>query len=136
MPLNPGCTHFDSGVFENPEPCHETKSSASPAAWKYSAELRIAPRTCSSVMPCCSAVTQPFTSAGAAQAEVVACHPKEAVVAVGHADGLVLLVRLDDGAEILARERGDAPVTALTWNAAGSMLAFGTEDGAAGVIAL
>jgi WD40 repeat protein len=73
---------------------------------------------------------------GAAQAEVVACHPKEAVVAVGHADGLVLLVRLDDGAEILARERGDAPVTALAWNAAGSMLAFGTEDGAAGVIAL
>ena len=35
-------------------------------------------------------------------AEVVACHPKQGVVAVGFADGLVLLVRTDDGAEILA----------------------------------
>ena len=37
------------------------------------------------------------------QADVVACHPKQGVVAVGFADGLVLLVRTDDGAEILAR---------------------------------
>ena len=29
-----------------------------------------------------------------------------------------------------------APVTALGWNAGGSMLAFGTEDGDAGVIDL
>ena len=41
-----------------------------------------------------------------AQVEVVACHPKQEIVAVGYADGLVLLVRIEDGAEILAREAG------------------------------
>ena len=35
-----------------------------------------------------------------AQAEVVACHPRQEVVAVGYADGLVLVVRVEDGAEM------------------------------------
>lgn len=68
--------------------------------------------------------------------EAVACHPKQAVVAAGYADGLILLVRIDDGAEVLARRPGEAPVTALAWSADGKRLAFGTEDGAAGVIDL
>src|SRR5262245_42696286 len=68
--------------------------------------------------------------------EVVACHPKQAVVAAGYADGLILLVRIDDGAEVLARKPGDAPVTALAWSSDGKLLAFGTEDGSAGVIDL
>ena len=70
------------------------------------------------------------------QVEVVACHPREDVVAVGYADGLVLLVRGDDGAEVLAKQPGDAPVTALAWNASGKLFAFGTESGEAGVIDL
>jgi hypothetical protein len=45
-------------------------------------------------------------------------------------------VRLDDGAEIVARRPGAAPVSALAWNATGSLLAFGTEDGEAGVVDL
>jgi len=44
-----------------------------------------------------------------AQVEVVACHPKQEVVAVGYADGLVLLVRVDDGAEVIRRVRSFAP---------------------------
>jgi WD40 repeat protein len=71
-----------------------------------------------------------------AQAEVVACHPKQEVVAIGYADGLVLLVRVEDGAEVLARKGAGVPITALAWNASGSLLAFGTEDGDAGVIDL
>jgi WD40 repeat protein len=71
-----------------------------------------------------------------AQVEVVACHPRQDVVAVGYADGLVLLVRVDDGAEVLARKGAGAPITALAWSAVGSLLAFGAEDGDAGVIAL
>jgi WD40 repeat protein len=71
-----------------------------------------------------------------AQVEVVACHPKQEVVAVGYADGLVLIVRIEDGAEVLARTPAEAPVTALAWSAAGNMLAFGTEDGRAGVLDL
>jgi WD40 repeat protein len=70
------------------------------------------------------------------QAEVVACHPKQGVVAVGFADGLVLLVRNDDGAEILGKRPGDAPVTALAWSASGKLLAFGTESGEAGILDL
>ena len=68
--------------------------------------------------------------------EAVTCHPKQAVVAAGYADGLILLVRIDDGAEVLARKPGDAPVSALAWSADGRLLAFGTEDGTAGMIDL
>jgi WD40 repeat protein len=71
-----------------------------------------------------------------AQVEVVACHPQQPVVAVGYADGLVLLVRVDDGAEILAKKPGDAPVTALAWSADGKLMAFGTEAGEAGIVDL
>jgi WD40 repeat protein len=70
------------------------------------------------------------------QAEAVACHPKQGIVAVGFADGLVLLVRVDDGAEILGRKPGDAPITALAWSASGKLLAFGTESGEAGILNL
>lgn len=66
---------------------------------------------------------------------VVACHPKEDVVAAGFADGTVLLVRTGDAAEILARRPGGAPVTALAFSADGN-LAFGCEDGSAGIVDL
>src|SRR5712691_8652775 len=71
-----------------------------------------------------------------ARAAIVACHPTEGVVAVGYADGLLLLVRVEDGAEILAKKPGAAPVSALAWRADGKVLAFGTEDGEAGMIDL
>jgi WD40 repeat protein len=71
-----------------------------------------------------------------AQVETVACHPTQAVVAIGYADGLVLIVRLPDGAEILARKPAAAPVTTLAWSQDGKLLAFGTEDGDAGVVDL
>jgi WD40 repeat protein len=66
--------------------------------------------------------------------ETIACHPRQEVVAAGYGDGMVLLVRIQDGAEILARKSGDGPVTALAWSADGRFLAFGTEDGQAGVL--
>ena len=68
--------------------------------------------------------------------ETVACHPRQEVVAAGYGDGMVLLVRIQDGAEILARRSGGGPVTALAWSADGRFLAFGTEDGEAGVLDL
>jgi WD40 repeat protein len=69
-------------------------------------------------------------------AAVVACHPKQPVAAVGCEDGLVLLVRLEDGAEIVVRHPGGGSVSALAWNRKGSVLAFGTEDGEAGLVQL
>jgi len=75
-------------------------------------------------------------AAFAVRATVVACHPKQEVVAAGFADGTVLLVRIEDGAEVLAKKPGDAPVSALAWDAAGNLLAWGSEGGKAGVIDL
>jgi WD40 repeat protein len=66
----------------------------------------------------------------------VACHPKQPVAAVGYEDGIALLIRLEDGAEIVAKHAGGGAVSALAWNKTGTRLAFGTEDGEAGVIAL
>jgi WD40 repeat protein len=80
--------------------------------------------------------TPQMQAPGETQVEAVACHPTQGVVAVGYADGLVLIVRLPDGAEILARKPAAAPVTALAWSRDGKLLAFGTEDGDAGVVDL
>jgi hypothetical protein len=75
-------------------------------------------------------------AAFAVRVTAVACHPKQEVVAVGYADGTVLLVRIDDGAEVLGKKPGEGPVTALGWDSAGTLLAWGTEAGEAGVIDL
>jgi WD40 repeat protein len=66
---------------------------------------------------------------------MVACHPKQDILAAGYSDGTILMVRLD-GAEILVRKNATAPVSALAWNAKGTLLAFATEDGDAGLLAL
>jgi WD40 repeat protein len=66
----------------------------------------------------------------------VAAHPKQEVCAVGYEDGMMLLTRIEDGAEVLARAPAKSPITAIAWNAAGNRLAFGTEDGEAGTIQL
>ena len=67
--------------------------------------------------------------------EVVACHPRKAIVAAGYGNGHILLTRIDS-AVILAKQPGDAPITALAWSADGLLLAWGTEGGEAGVIDL
>jgi WD40 repeat protein len=67
---------------------------------------------------------------------VVACHPRTDVVAAGYDNGLVLLARIEDGAEILAKKPGEAPITALAWSGDGRQLAWGTESGEAGIVNL
>ena len=70
-----------------------------------------------------------------ARVSAVACHPKQDILAAGYSDGTILMVRLNDGAEILVRRRnGTAPVAALAWNAKGTLLAFAAEDGDAGLL--
>lgn len=70
-----------------------------------------------------------------ARVSIVACHPKQDILAAGYSDGTILLVRVSDGAEILVRRRNSpAPVAALAWNAQGTLLAFADEDGEAGLL--
>jgi WD40 repeat protein len=71
-----------------------------------------------------------------ARCSAVACHPRQPVAAAGFADGSVLLVRLDDGALILAREADGDPIAALGWSAEGQVLAMGTEGGSGSVLTL
>jgi WD40 repeat protein len=71
-----------------------------------------------------------------ARVTVVACHPKQDVLAAGYDDGTILMVRLEDGAEILVRRNGTPPVAALAWNAKGTLLAFADEEGNGGLLAL
>jgi WD40 repeat protein len=72
----------------------------------------------------------------AARLATVACHPEQAIAACGFSDGALRLVRIDDGAEILARPPGAAPISALAFSADGNLLAIGCEDGEAGIVAL
>ena len=74
-----------------------------------------------------------------ARVSMVACHPKQDILAAGYSDGTILMVRLQDGAEILVRRRQgqeEAAVSALAWNAKGTQLAFAVENGDAGMLEL
>lgn len=75
----------------------------------------------------------------------VAFHPRALVLAVGYEDGWVLMVRLDDGAELLVRKglaEGETPprdkpvVSALAWDRDGRRLLFGLQNGEAGLLTL
>ncbi len=66
----------------------------------------------------------------------VACHPKQEITAAGFEDGLIMLCRVEDGAEILVRRPGEGAVSSLAWSADGSKLEFGTEAGEAGIVDL
>jgi WD40 repeat protein len=71
-----------------------------------------------------------------AKVACVAFHPKSLVVAQGYEDGVVLLCRIPDGAEILVRAapKDARAIMALAWDRAGDRLLFGAADGAAGVL--
>ena len=74
-----------------------------------------------------------------ARVSQVAFHPKTLVLAIGYEDGMILLCRLSDASEILARKTDPGtsdPVSALAWDKDGRRLLFGTRGGAAGLVTL
>src|SRR5262245_47546065 len=71
-----------------------------------------------------------------ARVSAVACHPKQDIMAAGYSDGTILMIRLEDGAEILVRRNKGVPVAALAWNARGTWLAFADEEGDGGLLEL
>jgi WD40 repeat protein len=68
-----------------------------------------------------------------ARVSAVACNPKQDVLACGYSNGIVLMVRIEDGAEILVRRDG-SPVAGLAWTANGTTLGYVCEDGEAGLL--
>jgi WD40 repeat protein len=66
----------------------------------------------------------------------VACHPRKDIVAIGYQDGVVMLADVADREVRVLREAGGGPVSALCFDGRGTRLAFGSEDGTAGVIAI
>ncbi|MCX7898663.1 MAG: WD40 repeat domain-containing protein [Methylocystis sp.] len=80
----------------------------------------------------CGVHTRPVTR--------VAFHPGALVIAIGYEDGMVMLARLSDGSEILVRRAPEnaksARISALAWDTRGARLAFGAENGEAGVLTL
>lgn len=72
-----------------------------------------------------------------AKVSEVVFHPGAYVIAAGYDDGCVLLLRLTDGSELVARPavKGSG-VTALAWDKTGKRLIFGCEDGQAGLLTL
>lgn len=74
----------------------------------------------------------PYSSLVAA----VACHPHKDIVAVGYEDGLVLLVRIPDGAEIIIKAPDMSTVTAMTWDPAGLRIAIASENGQCRIVSI
>jgi WD40 repeat protein len=72
----------------------------------------------------------------AAKVTQVACHPVSDLMAAGYEDGSILLIRLQDGAELWVQPPGQAAITALAWDHKGQNLAFGGADGRGGVLPL
>lgn len=67
----------------------------------------------------------------------VSFHPAAYVIAAGYDDGCILLLRLTDASELLVRPAvKDSGITAFAWDRKGKRLAFGCENGEAGVLTL
>jgi WD40 repeat protein len=80
----------------------------------------------------------PLELAGGASVVVtrVLFNPRSDVVAAGFADGRVVLADIESQRVLPIARPGHGAVSALAWNDSGSHLAFGTEQGFAGVVDL
>ncbi|MDP3896567.1 MAG: WD40 repeat domain-containing protein [Mesorhizobium sp.] len=64
----------------------------------------------------------------------VACHPRDEIVAIGYADGMVMAARIADQKEVLLRRPGKGAISGMAWDSGGGRVAFGAETGDCGVI--
>lgn len=64
----------------------------------------------------------------------VTCHPRDEIVAIGYADGMVIAARIADQKEVLLRRPGKGAISSMSWDAVGARIAFGSEAGDCGVI--
>lgn len=64
----------------------------------------------------------------------VAFHPSEETLAIGYADGAVIVVRLSEQKGMQLDEPGEGAVTALAWSADGKRIAIGDEAGRGAIV--
>lgn len=67
-------------------------------------------------------------------AVALAARPKSPEIAVGYEDGSIRLFSTEDGVGYALEAAGKSEVAALAWSADGAILAYGREDGAAGLL--
>lgn len=64
---------------------------------------------------------------------MLAAHPTRDLIASGHADGSIWITRFENDQTATVRPPAGEAVSALAWRSDGNRLAFGCEDGVAGV---
>lgn len=64
----------------------------------------------------------------------VCCHPSADMLAIGYEDGMIMAAGIDDEKIVSLRRGGQGAICAMGWDEAGGRLAFGSEDGEAGVV--
>lgn len=67
-------------------------------------------------------------------AVALAARPKSPEIAVGYEDGSIRLFSTEDGVGYALEAASDAAVSTLAWSADGAILAFGRENGSAGLL--
>jgi WD40 repeat protein len=77
-----------------------------------------------------------FTGPDQALVTAVACHPRQDILAAGFENGLVLLFRMDDAADILVAPANGSAVTSLAFSTDGKQLGFIRENGSIGLLNL
>ena len=85
-----------------------------------------------------SAADQPVECGMASKTPVscVSCHPRQSLIAAGYYNGAVLMCRPGSDEGLFIKGAGGGAVSALAWSGDGSRLAFGTQDGQFGWLAL
>jgi WD40 repeat protein len=77
-----------------------------------------------------------FTGPDEALVTAVACHPKQDILAAGFENGLVLLFRMDDAADILVANANGSAVSSIAFSSDGKQMGFIRENGSIGLLNL
>lgn len=64
----------------------------------------------------------------------VCCHPAADMLAIGYENGMIMAASIEGEKIVSLRSGGEGAICAMGWDKAGGRLAFGSEDGEAGVV--
>ncbi len=64
----------------------------------------------------------------------VCCHPAADMLAIGYENGMILAASIEDEKIVSLRSGGEGAICTMGWDNTGARLAFGSEEGEAGII--